>query len=622
MEEHKNTAEVVSFSGRRTAIGSSWTQTASKGIKLSFEIRKIASTSGQHFAYTYKPGGDSSSLEVQYATFDNEMCEVPTIIGEAAIARNINSWVKGQTNSNNPRLFIKSLPRETAYSPSRFWVVPVEKNGRISIEDLKIARDSHELNSWWDAASLTNDQFTFVVVQNDGESKNFVDGIQSSLKEQYDEVDPIVVIAEDTFSKALDPDELTIKRVYRPSKIKVKKVAVFVSAAVIGVTSLMGLSYITQSDSRDFFENDDFRTHVSSKISDYGNYMKDYKGSSYWTDESYRKETIENFVDNMSNNMFKAVDIAVILREINRTLPIHAAEWRLTKLTYEKNGFYARYDRNQDGRGVYFMLDEIIAKINQNTANMSITPYDLPEQDQGEVRIFRIIPKANLERQDIIDDMTETIAKEEKLRSRYGKYIKRAYDKATGLDDLFKKYDNLTAQQKWVTRDSIALLEEGELLMSEFEEADSGLSSMVKTYNAREKATIDKSLILGNVIDFVAMMQMDSFFQWTYPKLVGTYPSEDMLEQKNKKKSKDEYKPAIESYQVTISTRESEEEGKIKSYGVRDMIQLGLLLDRPFINVDTVEYSKLDEQWVFSIHFNRQTPEYIRRIAAPNNTRK
>ena len=95
-----------------------------------------------------------------------------------------------------------------------------------------------------------------------------------------------------------------------------------------------------------------------------------------------------------------------------------------------------------------------------------------------------------------------------------------------------------------------------------------------------------------------------------------------MLEQKNKKKSKDEYKPAIESYQVTISTRESEEEGKIKSYGVRDMIQLGLLLDRPFINVDTVEYSKLDEQWVFSIHFNRQTPEYIRRIAAPNNTRK
>ena len=77
------------------------------------------------------------------------------------------------------------------------------------------------------------------------------------------------------------------------------------------------------------------------------------------------------------------------------------------------------------------------------------------------------------------------------------------------------------------------------------------------------------------------------------------------------------YFQAIESYNVEITSQETEDEGEGKtiSYGISDIIQLGILINKPFVNVDSVEYSKITEQWEFNIHFHRQTSEYRNRIA-------
>jgi hypothetical protein len=168
-------------------------------------------------------------------------------------------------------------------------------------------------------------------------------------------------------------------------------------------------------------------------------------------------------------------------------------------------------------------------------------------------------------------------------------------------------------------RDTLPIFEKVEQVEADIERARASFNNAKRTYKGTEPLVIEDNLVLGNVMDFVTMLQLDSFFEWSFPELSRTYPSEASLEKKNRKKSKrskvEIYGPAIESYSVEISTRSSEEDGKVKSYGISDMIHLGLLINKPFINVDLVEYDKMSEQWKFLVHFHRKTPEYQQRIA-------
>ena len=83
-----------------------------------------------------------------------------------------------------------------------------------------------------------------------------------------------------------------------------------------------------------------------------------------------------------------------------------------------------------------------------------------------------------------------------------------------------------------------------------------------------------------------------------------------MSDKKGKRKKDDvesPYKPAILIHQVTVATQEDTEDGKSRSYGVDDMLKLSFYIEKPFVDVLSVKYTREGEQWTYDMVFYRKT---------------
>ena len=193
------------------------------------------------------------------------------------------------------------------------------------------------------------------------------------------------------------------------------------------------------------------------------------------------------------------------------------------------------------------------------------------------------------------------------------------------------QYDAMPFLTKWFmfggdNLHSDAMSFESSKLKAENEEFEAALVE----FQSLEGLSIDKELIIGNKYDFVTMMQLDSFFDWTFPKSTMSFPTKDMLKDKNRKPKKvrkgkkapkpvEIYGPSILGYEVEISTQSASDDNKVTSYGIADMNRLGEMLNKPFVHVDMVSYLKSDEQWSVLIHFFTKTQHYESKVANYTN---
>jgi hypothetical protein len=607
--------EILSIGNRDVVVGGAWeTESKYSGLLLKLSVRAKAASQQKHCASVYQPNKDLK--DSQYALYGDAKATEGLIAGDATIANNIPKWLKTGRQSaevkDRPVIFIFSIPREeNSVAESRFWMLPVEANGLISSESQSVLNDRYSLNAAISLFALTTENFDIIRVDTDGETTSFLSEQETRIPDGC----LVTSITEEMLEQAFKNSTFIIKRIYKPSKIKVKKVAMVASALCITVVAAFCLSYITQKEAINYFSETEKRELLERKSDSLKNKIKGLREGTYWDDASYRRSTLEQFVQSLEKSLYKPIEIAILLREINRTLPIFAADWRLTKLSYERNRFFARYERSEQSKGVYFMLDNVVAAFNKQSSQLSILPYNLI--DQGETRIYSVTPSAKLQRQKNIVFMKTLLREEDNVSSNLRKNGKRLIDRQQELSDLFRQHDTLGFKQTWIERGTLPLFEKVAELESRIAIAESGFNKSYSAYKSNQRLELENELVLGNVMDFVTMLQLDSFFQWSFPKLERTFPDSKTLDKRNKNKPKsgDEiYGPAIESYSVEISTRGSEEEGKVKSYGISDMIHLGFLINKPFVNVDLVEYDKMSEQWRFLIHFNRKTPEYQKRI--------
>lgn len=636
---NKNKPQFLEFNGSRLLIGSYWVhETKIKGALLNLFLRKKASDINLHYGVvqSIESKTGSSNMYTLFGINEEEESLKSLVHGDLIVANNIKKWlpkVGGDERTPANTIFVHSLNTKDVFSEPEFWAVAVDGNGVIQSDLPAISGDRHSLKNALSVYSLVTPP-NIVYLNTDGATKSF-------FKEHHEELflnlnpsqdfissnssSMVFEINEDEFNNAIkEAAPKSIKRIYKPSQLKVKKVGISLGLITGLVCSWFGYSYISQMESTSYFENTVKEEELSSKTRLHADIAKDLKGSSKkWDNESFREETLSQFIKSLNENIYSPMDIALTIREINRTFPVFAAEWRLKDVNYENNRFFISYERIKGGKGVYFLLDELIL----NTANASNTldakSFDLVPE--GDVRTYQIIPKIDLPKLNAIQEMEDKLREENKLKKAYARANKKANDSADDLLAKFNEYKTLSFQEKWINRGSNELYSEVEKLESDIAKANRLFKKTKSEFNSFEPLKLERTLTLGNRLDFITMMQLDSFFDWSIPEVVKYYPNLDMLTERNPKKRKGKapsadsvFLPAIESYTVKITSQNSEEEGKTLSYGVTDIIQLGILINKPFVNVDVVKYDRMTEQWELHLHFHRQTPEYRNRIANSN----
>jgi hypothetical protein len=599
--------------GKKVLVGASWNiERKQKGLLLNLSLRAKANKENRPYCATY-PLADGAST--QYLLLDEHALQDSDVAADAVIAEKADEWFGIKRDA--PLIFIYShLTGKSVSSEPSFWLTIIESDNTISNTHIGLMEDRFSLREFIETLLITSTEINVISVDTDGATKAFLEDVDT------DAIFNVKEISIETLTKAIENSTVTFKRIYKPSKIKVKKVGVAVGIAALAVSAAFGLSYISQSEPFEYFDNKARLQELEMKSSNVSDRMKEFKTGKTWDPRTYRFETMRGFSENMQNSMFSPIEIAVVLREINKTMPTLAAEWRLTKINYENNRFFARYERIKNGQGVFFLLDKKIKEVDEETEYLTIRPYNLKEEAQ--VRTYSIIPKGTTQRAISVNELKERMREEDRLYTRMGKATQRVSSKIKKLEELYTLYNMFTFQDTWIGRRAIDLHAQAITLEDDIENAERALENSVREFRNTEKAAINDNVLLGNVLDFVSIMQMDSYFMWTYPIIDNVFPSKEALKEregkKRRRKDKDNidtrasYGPAIESYNVVISTRDSEEEGKVLSYGIADMLRLGLLIDKPFVNVEKVEYNSLNDQWEFNIHFNRKTPDYKRRV--------
>jgi hypothetical protein len=606
--------ETVLFGSTKVVINGDWTVEPKYNKYLfGLMVNNNASKAGKHYAATLQSKEGSTNKFGQFALFDSDAVIDSTVSGELVVANNLTKWL-GHT-PDCISVFIRSIG-EPSGSNTRYWICGIDSRGQIETNSKFIVNDRFELQKLIDIYVITSEKINIISVEDDGATKKFITEYSSSMGEIN-----LVHITGEMFLGSFDEsltEHCRIFRAYKPSKVNLKSLAIITAASAITVTSWLVYSYISQSASLDFFSNNQFFEQIRQDNDSSQVVAEDLKTKKNWDYDSYRNATLSQFVTSLGQNLYSPMDISIIIKEINKSLPTYSADWKLSSLNYVNNKFFARYDRILHGKGVYFLLDKNINQLNNVIHNFDIKPYDLV--DEGAGRIFSITPKIKIEKIGRLDEMLNSLRQEGKLRVALSKTNADHLANTSYLLSVKDAYDALSFKEKWISRSGDDLLSEALEVTGEISKIKAKYDRLNISLSSLDKLNIDRNLVLGNVMDFVTMLQMDSFFEWSYPVLKRVYPDSEMLSSRNiiqnasSPKQRELYGPAIESYEVEITTRQNEEEGKILTYGISDMIHLGQVIDKPFVNVDEVHYDKITEQWSFVIHFHRHTPEFSKRI--------
>lgn len=637
MDGHSNQLKTIKVGEHTLLIGSQWqTENKLKGVLFSLALRSRAQSAGMHYATSFAVGTKGA---LQYSLLTSTGGEKQLYSADMIIAKNAVHWVPKDDNALT--VFVKSIPVANNEFSSAYWVCAVNLDGTLLSGGKHIAENDAELVEMLNLLCLTYDQFRFLSIDRDYPLQSFF--AENEHRLSISGTAPHHHITEDEFELAVKKglEDAIFRQVYKPSRLKPKKIGLSIGVVAVITLALTARSYLAQSDSIEYFENSGSYQSVSSEKSAYDKQMNEIKLSAKkWDDRTFRKVTLDQFVADLQNNQFSPMDVTAVLYEINRSMPMFAAEWQLTEIVYDHNRFFCRYERIEGGKGVYFLLDQFISQI--NNPHFKITPNSLTAQ--GEARTFEITPNIKLPRSELLSSMGNSLREESKSDTQLSRQLKKGADAASSILSIHDQYNTMDFKQRWVFNEGSDLLEQAMNAESALSNAKKSIQSVQAERKKITPLVLDNNLIIGNVMDFVSMMQIDSFFEWSYPAMIRTYPDESSLSERNreaikadragekkKKKNKNDsgfdddskdkkkkpspiYGAAIESYKVEIKTLPSAEEEKTKSYGIADMLQLGLLIDKPFVNVDRVEYDKRTEQWSFHIHFHRKTPEYAKRF--------
>ncbi|MEG3764894.1 hypothetical protein [Alteromonas sp. 14N.309.X.WAT.G.H12] len=638
--------DTLLIGGKPFLVSTNW-NTVEKYNRLIFplQLRAKASELGRHYAVVNRSDKKANHQYGQYALLRVGSGQLLSPSLDLVAARHAQEWVtahfeantgkvdRNESDLNSTKILITTVDNKgSSFAPAEYVVSMISPQGEIAyIDSGRSLRtfDSIDLADLLETEFQLDENITLLVIEDDSEAINFA---HSVLHGQQLEIEKkLAIVKREAFDSAALNSDFLPTRVYRPSKIKIKKVGFFAAAGALLTAGWLGFSFLNQLDAEEYFTD-------SASWGDIQEAREYYKGvsatldpnSSYWDDRTYRNDVLDAFLDSLSDNLYTPEEVTYIMRYINMTLPLYASEWELSSLEYAHNNFIATYKRLPKGKGVFFMLDEDIHQIDINDDGFHAEPLSLG--DRADTRQYSIIPAINLQRQSEFSQMRHTLQQENAAAKKLSTVADTASKEASELARYQRQYENLGFFSKWFMLEGDSLFKEAKAVQEgpynrALKDADAAKSAFMNT----QTLNLENELIIGNKYDFVTMMQLDSFFAWTFPEPTKSFPDANLIEEKNKKDKKKKkkkkevavpvrYGPAIISYAVSISTQESQnEEGKANSYGISDMIRLGDMLNKPFVHVDYVNYDKINEQWEMKVHFFTKTQDYEEKVSQFTN---
>lgn len=620
---------LITINGVNFLAGMNWnSEQQHHSLIFGYRLKKIAQESGLFFGTSVDKGridGQKKS-SFQYALCDdlskissNELlgsAKEPVFSGAQFISEHITNWVGKYPGKTI--VFIKSIDLDDeTFTDRNYWICATSQSGHIIGEFDMIVKDRFNLISQIENITITEDA-VFAILDSEADIKSDIYAYSDKTGIKREEV-IIDLIEQPIFQRIAKNYDKPIKRLYKDSTIKVEKVGLGILILGAVTTIFFAFSYATQAGSMLQLSRE-YSIIEATKLSNrYNETLKNLKGSSQWTPEEFRKATLEEFIDDMKHNLYSPLNASLIIREINRSLPLYSVEWEMSTIEYQNGRFLVTYERIQNSKGVYFLLDEKIDNIQKNNDGLFIAPFAL--ENEANTRIYIIKPDFSLAAQFESEAMLSNLREESKLNSLYQRAVKKAKDSYDDQIVIHNKYAKLSFSDKWFKMKANTLSRNLDDVLGEIKKFDKNKKEIELEIRKLRPLKLDDKLIGGDVMDFVTMAQLDSMFSWSKPIIKHTYPNLKTLEERNKSKNKknvpnkDLYSAAIEAYEVVISNTQSNRMGKIKTYGVNDMITLGTIIDRPYIHTRNIIYNKMTDQWTVTIQFNKKTIEYERRVA-------
>lgn len=562
------------------------------------------------------------STQKDKATFQCVLSEQDTAGGKPAsllISAGSSHWP--EFDQNKTLVFILSV--SDINGDNYYWISAISPNGIVISEYERLHKNVYDVLSSFSEIELT-EQPHYYYVEDDNSSLAII--------EQYRERALIDFTATPVEKRlvlsAFNNKKIVFKKIHSSSSIELKKAGLALSAITLATVLFSAYSYIDIRESSSWLTSDEEYDHISRKKSELQQLSNAFKSSKSWTESSYKDEVIEQFIGSLPTGL-SAPEISMTIKEIERTMPLFAVDWSMTKITYVSGDFLIFYQRDKKGKGVFFLLDKVIGEINQRQNSLSIEGHALI--NNAETRVYKVNKSDSTVRNLEKSEMLKRHQAEKNIQSEMKRLLQKMLEDISSVESHRNDYNSLTFTEKWIEKKGKELYESALVRTEHLKSLEPKLADAKKRLKDTPKAEIKNDWILGSVLDFVTLMQTDSLFTWSYPEVVKTYPDSKTLKEraakkykpkKNDKKSQKQqekstqklYGPAIETYLVEVSTQESEGDGKVLSYGVLDMLQLALLIDKPFINVDNVEYDPVTEQWKLVLLFNRRTPEFTQRM--------
>jgi hypothetical protein len=594
-------------------VGLDWLKVEPKArLLLPLAIKRLASEGDKHFADTnFVEKTDDAQARYQYVLIDeSDALSEDKVVTGARFA--LSCKEKYSKKENQAFVFIKIIDN------GQYWISAITSRGEFLNEYEIVVKDRFELADKLEELSLTESvNFSYL------ETESAIKGLINRFIDD-DEFSETIIPSEDIASILASTEE--VKRVYKPSRIKIKKIGS--AALAIGAVTLgfFSWSYMSQIDAFSYLENDSLIKDAKNNESKYSKLISKSKTSSKnWSDESFRDATLDQFIESYKRSLYDPLQITWIFKEIEETLPVYLREWKLEEIQFVENRFLVTYSRIPTSIGVYFLLDEKVKEISDKNEYLNIKQFSL--EDEGETRVYSIIPNEKMNRKGEMVHLDSMLTEERKVKKQMRRSWKDAKDYYSDFLDATVKYNNLTFSDKWIKRESLNLKVQAESAIDKAERAEVRVDKLFGITDSMKLASIDDKYIIGQVMDFVTMMQMDSLFNWYYPKKIDSYPNAEMLSEKQRKSKKSkkksspkykQYQAGIEVYSLQIESQKTESEGdesnSVSTYGINDMIQLGYLINKPYIVVEKVTYDRDSQEWDFVIQFNRMTSEFEKTV--------
>tara|TARA_B100002019_G_C21265627_1_gene599264 strand:- start:500 stop:2179 length:1680 start_codon:yes stop_codon:yes gene_type:complete len=358
---------------------------------------------------------------------------------------------------------------------------------------------------------------------------------------------------------------------------------------VILIFAIVGLTYFFnyyETDKKIELQNKKWLTEYQTYQDEVELWKKNndrnFNRSSKSSELEYTQNEFTNLAKKQIQNQFDVQlysnqNIIKNIREIERTIPLYLAEWKLNTIGYTNNQIILTFDKIQSSTGVFTELDYLIDDIDKKREDINITTLDLA--NNGLTRIYRVEfnnfknTNKNADGETLfeirrkqfkkISELSDDI---DRLRRQINSTGRRVSNIST-FDQIFS--DKLETIETSTQRKLLELKDLYEDIRKEIN---------YKPENFELAVNLQKRTFL----EYIETTQINNNYDWIYPKDLSLYPLIDTKQNLNY---------FARSYEVGASSREG------LSNDFEALINAGLELSDLNGIITLLEFDTEDSSW-------------------------